>query len=598
DTLLRLANIKMGEQEQLLILSMHHILGDRGSLQILNRELAQLYRGEELESLPIQYDDYAYWQRQQELRSSDLDYWKEQLSGELPILTLPSDFQRPSSTSFKGAMQSKRFSLDLSKQMKELCKDQHTTLFVIGLAAFKVLLHRYTGEQDILVGAPFSNRDKVSLEKLIGFFNETLVLRSDLSQDLTFVELVQQLKQTTLDAFAHKNVPFDTLVRELQPERQGTSNPLFQVMFVFNANDQALSFGEGIELEEEMLDLGVSKFDLTLFFSDEGEHVKATFEYATDLFESGSINRMLAHFEVLLADIIRQPNQKISQLNLLPKAEQKQILVDWNATTTPLSDASSILQLFEQQAFEKPNQIAVAFQNKQITYQELQSKANTLAHFLRAQGIQSNQLVGLLTKPSLEMMIGILGILKAGAAYLPLDSEYPKERLAYMLEDAQVQVVLTQKELQQYLPETTAQTLDIQTILNIQGTNANTELPLPKPEDLAYMIYTSGSTGKPKGVPISHHNLLHSTAARFHFYERQPEAFLLLSSFSFDSSVAGIFWTICHGGKLVLTPKRIEQDMTALAKTIEQHQVTHSLMLPSLYQLLLEYAPVQQLQSL
>jgi len=598
DILLRLVSIKLSEQEQLILLVMHHILGDRGSLQILNQELAQLYQEETLEPLPIQYADYAYWQRQRGTKESNLNYWKRQLAGELPILNLPSDFPRSNSTSFKGEMQSKKLNQSISKKLKELCNEQSTTLFVLGLAAFKVLLHRYTGERDILVGAPFSNRDKVSLEKLIGFFNETLVLRSNLSEGLTFVELVQQLKQTTLDAFAHKNVPFDTLVRELQPERQGTSNPLFQVMFVFNANDQNLSFGEGIELEEEMLDLGVSKFDLTLFLSDEGNQIKATLEYATDLFEAATIERMLGHFESLLQDIVRHPTQKINQLNLLTADEKQKILVDWNTTTTPLPAANSILQLFEKQSLERSNQTVVVFQDQQISYFELQAKANTIAYFLRKKGVQPNQLVGLLTKPSLEMMIGILGILKAGAAYLPLDSEYPKERLEYMLQDAQVSIILTQKELQQYLPKTDAQVLDILAILNIHANTGSVDLPIPRANDLAYMIYTSGSTGKPKGVPISHHNLLHSTAARFHFYERQAKVFLLLSSFSFDSSVAGIFWTICSGGTLVLTPKRIEQDMNALSNIIHKHQITHSLMLPSLYQLLLEYAPKDQLESL
>ncbi|MEN0047841.1 MAG: condensation domain-containing protein, partial [Bacteroidota bacterium] len=403
DVLLRLTAIKTSEEEQLLVLAMHHIMGDRGSLQILNRELAQLYQGKPLEALSIQYADYAYWQRQQSIKQEDLNYWKKQLAGELPILNLPSNFPRSNSTSFKGAMQSQKLNSRLSKKLKTLCHEQSTTLFVLGLAAFKVLLHRYTGERDILVGAPFSNRDKVSLEKLIGFFNETLVLRSNLSEDLTFVELVQQLKQTTLDAFAHKNVPFDTLVRELQPKRQGTSNPLFQVMFVFNANDQNLSFGEGIELEQEMLDLGVSKFDLTLFFSDEGEQIKVNFEYSTDLFEAESIERMLGHFEVLLNDIAANPTQKISQLDLLTESEKQQILVDWNSTTTPLPNVSSILQLFEQQSLDNPSQSAVVFQNKQITYQELHIQANTIANFLKKQGVESNQLVGLLTKPSLEM---------------------------------------------------------------------------------------------------------------------------------------------------------------------------------------------------
>lgn len=602
DCLLRITVIILADDKYLVLLSMHHIIGDRWSLQVLNKELAATYReleNQENSSIPtlkIQYTDYAYWQKKQAEKPEDLNYWKEQLSGELPVLTLPKDQSRPARPTFKGISTTKVFSSQLSEQIKTFCQQQNATPYVVLLAAYQVLLHRYSGQDDLLIGSPFTNRDKVELENLIGFFNETLVLRADLSNNPTFLELIQQTKTTTKEAFTHKNTAFETLVKTLKPTRNGTANPLFQVMFLYNTLQESPSFGDNLTVEESVVDLGVSKFDLTLFITDRGEHLTATFEFATDLFTVETIERMHLHLEVLLENLIKKPENRIGEFSLLTEKEREQILINWNETATKIPNNRSIHELFEAQVITNPNKTCVVFEDKKLTFQEVNQRANHLAQKLQTQGVTTNMPVGLHVQRSVDMVVGIVAILKAGGAYLPLDPEYPKDRIAYMLEDAEVQVVLTQKDLASNFQnkEVAILTFDNQSTTAIPNpSNASTDS-----ENLAYIIYTSGSTGKPKGVPISHANLVHSTAARFHFYENQPAAFLLLSSYSFDSSIVGIFWSLTQGSTLVLPKKRIEQDIFGLATLISEHQVTHTLMLPSLYDLLLEHAPVEKLKSL
>ncbi len=596
--LLRIAVVQLAEDKHLVLLVIHHIIGDRWSLRVLQEELARFYEDPttNLPALSIQYGDYAYWQRKQKQNQSHLDYWKKQLSGDLPILNLPADRSRPANPSFRGANLNKVYSEKLSEQIRQLSREYNTTLYAVLLTAFKVLLHRYTGQNDLLIGTPFTNRDKVVLEKLIGFFNETLVLRSDLSGNPTFKDLLTQVKQTTADAFAHQQMPFDRLVRELQVERMGSANPIFQIMFLFNNADPNPAFGAGLTVKDESIDLGVSKFDLTLFINDEGSYISATFEYASDLFDAATVERMQGHLEQLLQSIVANPATPIASLSILSEAERQQILVDWNQTTVEPPQAQSIHELFEAQVQQNPDRKAVVFQGRALSYAELNSQAEAVAHYLRKQEHWAAGPVGLFVPPSLQLMVGILGILKAGGAYLPLDPAYPSERIAYMLEDAGAKIVLAPQQIQNLLPSNTA--AQVLTFEEVPSNPTSLEPLANDPDRLAYMIYTSGSSGKPKGVPITHRNLLHSTTARFHFYEAQPTAFLLLSSFSFDSSVAGIFWTITTGGSLVFTERRSEQNILALAQLFHQEGISHTLMLPSLYDMLIEHASPEQLQSL
>jgi amino acid adenylation domain-containing protein len=606
DILLRITVLILSDDEHLVLLSMHHIIGDRWSLQVLNQELATTYQ--ELQSqgnttippLKIQYADYAHWQQSQPEKAEDLAYWKQQLSGELPILTLPTDAPRPARPTFRGVSTTKVFSSQLSQKIKAFCQQNNATPYTVLLAAYQILLQRYSGQDDLLIGSPFTNRDKVVLEKLIGFFNETLVLRADLSKNPTFLELIQQVKKTTAEALTHKNTPFETLVRELKPERNGTANPLFQVMFLYNTLQDTPSFGEGLQVEESVVDLGVSKFDLTLFITDRGEHLTATFEFATDLFSIETIERLHRHLENLLQNIVQSPEKRIAEFDLLTEKEREQILIKWNETHAEVPENTSIHALFEAQVSKNPNATCVVFENKKLTFQEVNDRANILAKELQDKGVSTNQFVGLHVHRSVDMVVGIVAILKSGGAYLPLDPEYPRERIEYMLADAEVKVVLMQADLVEDFSAKEVEILTFESIedVTLDALNIDVKTPTNNPENLAYLIYTSGSTGKPKGVPITHANLVHSTVARYHFYDQQPGTFLLMSSYSFDSSVAGIFWALTQGGALILPKKRIEQDIYGLANLISTHQVTHTLLLPSLYDLLLEHAPIEKLSSL
>lgn len=596
--LTRLLLLRLGAEEYLLVLSMHHIITDKWSMRILRTEWAHYYQSlitqkeQSLAPLRIQYGDYAAWQRTQSIDEQHLAYWQQQLAGEIPILQLPLDRPRKSIPTYAGAFSERSLDPSLSQQLIQLSQEKGTTLFALLLTAFKVLLCRYARQTDILIGTPFTNRDQKELEQLIGFFNDTLVLRSDLSGDPTFSLLLSRVQRTVLDAFAHKNVPFETLVKEISPERDPGLNPLFQTMFLYHDVPESPDFGNGIRLEHKPFDLGVAKFDLTLYISNDQGALSAIVEYATDVFDASTIERLHDHFQQLLRVICKAPDQPISTYTILSEAERKQLLIDWNPTPFgPAFDRHVVHQIAQQ----PPDQLAVISGAEQLTYGALEERATALAQGLLRAKLGPNPIIGLYTERSPELLIGILGILKAGGAYLPLDPHYPAERIQYMLEDSEAAYLVTQKGIPSELSAWSDRSIAITTPVS------PTELlPLPslRDEQLAYLIYTSGSTGKPKGVAVTHGNLRISTADRFQVYPSNPKQFLLLSSFSFDSSVAGIFWTLCSGGALVLPPRRIEQDLEQLAALIFEQAVSHTLLLPSLYQLLLEHSPAERLRAL
>ena len=602
--LTRLSLIRMAEDDYLAIITMHHIITDEWSLSILLDEWAAFYetlqqgKSPAKEALPVQYADFSHWQKAQTVDNTHLEYWRQKLQGKLPVLNLPSDRTRPAIPSFEGGFCTQLLPGNLSERLKGLSKQTNTTMFVFLLAAYKVLLYRYSGQGDILVGTPFNGRDQVSLEKLIGYFIDTLVLRSDLSGDIRFIDLLAQVRQTSLDAFSHKNIPFETLVKELKPERYMSSNPLFQVMFVYHKAPSLPAFGPDLGVERVPFHPSSAKFDLTLHISEEQGQLSATFEYAKDLFEHNTIERMQGHLKTLLEGIVANPEATIADLPLLTPPERHQILTEWNSVTAPIDGSTLVHQMFEQHVSKTPDNTAVVFQGQQLTYKQLNEKSNSVASYLLEKGAGTNTLVGLYTERSLELIVGILGILKAGCAYLPLDPEYPAERTDFMVQDAGVPVILTQGHLTSHLSDSKIPLLTFEkaTAQTCQSPHAFS-VEVSK-DDTAYVIYTSGSTGQPKGVPISHDNLRLSTLARLAYYPEAPKSFLLLSSFAFDSSVAGIFWTLSTGGRLVLSEKHIEQDINEVANLIAANNVTHTLMLPSLYTLLLQHAKVESLSSL
>ncbi|MEL6140486.1 MAG: amino acid adenylation domain-containing protein [Bacteroidota bacterium] len=599
----RIGLLQLDSAEFWLVFSIHHIIGDRASLLVLNEELFTIYgdlaagKDPSLPEPSLQFQDYAHWKNQQSTPEDHRAYWLQQLAGELPVLEPPSDFQRPRRPSFRGQTITQRLSTEVSQAVKKLAREYATTNYVVLLAAFKAFLFRYTGEGDLLVGSPFSNRDRRELEKLIGFFNETLVLRTNVNGEESFHRLVQSVKATTEAALARKHVPFDDLVRELGADRRNGVNPIFQAMFVYNTATESSRQVADLRIADEPIDLGVAKFDLTLFATDRGQHIELGLEYTSDLYKQVSAQAMLHHFKVYVEEIAKAPKEKIGFLPMLDEEDYQRILKDWNDTDTPLPTANSIHELILQRTDEELDHPAVSDINQTISYAELFSQSVAIANGLVANGVEPGQFVGLYVERSVDMIVGILGILRAGGAYLPLDPAYPQQRINFLIEDADIKVLLAQEKLVPSLEER-----DNLTILGL--TTLLTEGPHPanfavsSPNDWAYMIYTSGSTGQPKGVAVTHNNLLASTAARFSFFAHQPAAFLLLSSFSFDSSVAGIFWTLTSGGTLVVPPLRIEQDMAELTRWISRHKISHTLLLPSLYRILLEQASVTELSTL
>ncbi|GAA6624132.1 amino acid adenylation domain-containing protein [Scytonema sp. NUACC26] len=555
--------LHLAEQEHRLLLTLHHIIADGWSTGILIKELAALYeafsqgRPSPLPELPIQYVDFTYWQHQwlqSERIQPLLEYWKQQLGGDLPVLNLPTDRPRLPVQTFNGAQARLALPQALTQELKKLSHQEGVTLFMTLLAAFKTLLYRYTGQIDILVGSPIASRNRAEIESLIGFFVNVLVLRSKLDGKLSFRELLFRVKSTALEAYVHQDLPFGKLVEELQPERDLSYNPLFQVMFVLQNMPLPTPKLSNISIVGQESYSGTAKFDLTLFMEDSEQGLVATGEYNTDLFNADTITRMLGHFQTMLEGIIANPNNAIVDLPLLTASEKHQLIVDWNDTKTDYPCNQCIHQLFEQEVERTPNSIAVVFENQQLTYRELNNQANRVAHYLQKLGVKPEVLVGICMERSLSMVVGLLGILKAGGAYLPLDPAYPKERLAFMLADAQVTVLLTKQSLTEKLPTDGLRVVCLDTHWEkIGDESSKNSLSKINSDNLAYAIYTSGSTGKPKGVAIEHRSAsaLLGWAKKF-FSIEVLAGVLATTSICFDLSVFEIFVPLSYGGKIIL----------------------------------------------
>jgi len=592
--LLRANLLRLGETEHVLLLTIHHIISDGWSVGVFVRELAALYeaytagRPSPLTELSIQYADFAGWQRdwlQGERLEEQLSYWRTQLADAPPLLKLPTDRPRPPAQSYTGAHETLLLSESLSRSLNELSRREGATLFMTLLAAFSTLLYRHSGQHDILVGTPIANRNHAETESLIGFFVNTLVFRTRLSDQMTFRELLVQVREMALEAYAHQDLPFEKLVEELQPERSLSHSPVFQVMLdLQNAPMHDLEL-HGLRLTPLPFDSLMAKFDLVMTVGETNGRLNGQFEYNTDLFDGATVRRMARHLEHLLEAAVSNPDEQVSRLRLLTGDERQQILFEWNDTQVENKPAFYVHELFEQQAAARPEAVAVVLNDERLTYRELNERANKLAHYLRRLGTGPESLVGVCLDRSVEAVVAILGVLKAGGAYLPLDPSYPRERLSRMLADAGTRIVITEEYLERIADEIETQNdADFKTTID----SAN----------LAYVIYTSGSTGKPKGVLISHRNLVHSTLARFRYYQEPLSSFLLLSPFAFDSSVAGLFWTLCRGGILLIPEEESHRDPAHLAKLISRYSVSHLLCLPTLYELILRQAGVEQLSSL
>jgi amino acid adenylation domain-containing protein len=572
---LRAVLLQISDDQHILVLTTHHIVSDAWSMGILTRELWTLYdsyangRPVSLPELPVQYADYALWQRewlQGDVLEFQLSYWKEQLK-ELPILNFPTDHPRPAKQSFRGARQPISLPQSLTTAINELSRREGVTQFMALLAAFQVLLYRYSGQEDVVVGSPIANRNRNEIEGLIGFFVNTLVLRTDLSEKPNFKELLQRVRNVCLQAYAHQDLPFEKSVEELRPERDLSRNPLFQVMFVLQNTPRTLPQTAGLSIERVDVLPATSPFDLSLYLRERDGRFIGFFEYNTDVFEPSTIERMIGHFETVMEGIVADPQQPISTLPLLTEAERHQLLVEWNDTAADYPKDSCIHELFEAQVESTPEAIAVQFEGKQLTYRELNSRANQLAHHLRGLGVGPKKLVGICVERSFEMVVGLLGILKAGGAYVPLDPVYPRERLEFMLQDAQVSVLLTQAKLVEdrgwrmedgdprssiFDPRRKVVYLD-RDLLTIERESIENPSSQMHSDNLAYVIYTSGSTGNPKGVAIEHRNIVNLLQWAKTVYQLSELAGVLAStSICFDLSIFELFVPLSWGGKVIL----------------------------------------------
>jgi amino acid adenylation domain-containing protein len=590
--LLRFKLIRLKDEEHVLFMTTHHIAGDGvGAYQVLLPELSALYQAftqgqpSPLPELPIQYADYALWQRQQlqgKVLTDHLAYWKEQLAGAEAVLELPADHPRPLHRTYNGSLQTFALPKGLTDALKNLSRQEGVTLFNTLLAAFNILLYRYSGREDMLLGTVTAGRRQPATQKLIGCFLNPFVLRVDLSGAPGFRALLQRVREVTSAALDHDEMPFEYLVQKLRPERSLEQNPFFQVMMVLEPLLPPLPMGWTMSQME--VTAGTSTFDLALELDDRPEGLIGRFVYSTDLFEAATIQRMLGHWQTLLEGIVTDPDRSIATLPLLTAAEQQQLLVDWNATQAPYPQDTCFHQLFEQQAARTPEAVAVVFAQQHLTYRQLDERANRLAHHLRALGVGPEVLVGLCLERSLDLLVGLLGILKAGGAYVPLDPTYPPERLAFMLEDSQAPVLLTQSALLDSLPAHQAQVVCLDTDwAQIAQQPATTPASGVTSDHLAYVIYTSGSTGKPKGVLVTHRGIPNLAQAQQHAYRTGPESRVLqVASFSFDASVADLLIPLPVGGTLYLASDDERVPGPALTRLLQEEAITLAVMMPSM----------------
>ena len=595
--LMRVKLVRTGARDQVLVLVMHHIVTDGWSMGLLFLEVAELYRSltagrePQLPELSIRYSDFSRWQREfirEESPADQLKYWKGKLQGAETVLHLPTDHPRPSRHRGHGRTLSFQLDQKPTEELKTLAQAERATLFMVLLAVFQVLLRRYTGQDSVLVGTPTAGRNDVELEKLIGFFVNTLILRADFPGELSFRQLLKQVRSNALEAFAHQDTPFEKLVEAVKPERSESRNPLFQVMFAFHNMPKHKLELSGLEVQEIEFESGISRFDLSLEIVENGG-LYCTFEFDSDLLEEATIRRMIGHFRKLVEGITSDPDKKVSDVPLLTEAEVQQFL-DWNNTTAEYPRDAYIHTAFEQQAARTADAVAVFCEDEQLTYRQLNQSSNLLARRLIEQGVNPGDLVGILLERSLPMVIGLLGILKAGAAYVPLDPSYPKQRLAFMLEDSQVRRVVTTREFRELIRGSgvDAVMLDTGTAPAEEGGSDNPSVSLP-PEARAYVIYTSGSTGAPKGVEGTHRASMNRFAW---MWEKYPfaagETCCQKTPLGFIDSVWEIFGPLLRGVQNVIVPGKAMIDLEHFVQLLAQYEVTRLVLVPSLLRVLLE----------
>ncbi|MEI5908948.1 amino acid adenylation domain-containing protein [Bacillus spongiae] len=595
--------MKKHEQEHVLLLEMHHIISDGWSLEVIQRELHILYEAflkqqpSPLPSLPTQYLDYSVWQKEvfeKEVMEEQMAYWSEQLKGHSYVLKLPVDYPRPKQLTGKGAVYQLKLSKETSKKLKELSNEHNTTLYMTLLTLFNLLLKGYTGEKDILVGTPIANRTHPHVEGLIGYFVNTLVIRTQMQEDMSFVELLETVKNTVTDGFAHQDLPFEKVVDKLRVDRDVSYSPLFQVMFSLQNSTQTTFTMDKLEVDYINCQPETAKFDLSLDMTDTEEGITGAFEYSTDLFSQSTIEKMANHLEVLIHSILKDKEQNVSDVMILDEEEKQQMVYDWNATNIPFPDKKCIHQLFEDSVDKMPNHVAVVFKEKTLTYRELDQKANQLAHYLQERGVGPGVCVAIGIERSLELPISLLAVLKAGGAFLPLDLDAPSKRISQVLKGAEPLLCLVHSHLKN-IPN------DVVSLVDIHEVDKFSTYPTSRPisevtsDDLVSIYYTSGSTGKPKGVENVHKGWVnHMTWNQNELKLTCNETVLHKTTLTFDDSGIEFFWTFMVGARVAILEPGAHRDPHAIIQAMIQYNVAVSFFVPSMLNLIIDRISLEE----
>lgn len=606
--LFRVALLALERDVHVLTLTFHRLVADGWSLRIFCKELALLWeasgdvRGARLSRSNVQYADYANWQRNrldQGLREVHREYWTRQLSGARPPAELPVDRPRQKVRTFEGAVRSRPLASQLADALDLFCQHQSVTRFMVLYAVFVTWLHRYTQESDLVIGSVVADRRRKELDDVMGYCVNTVALRSQLSDGLTGHGLLKQIRRVVADAYDHQELPFEEVIETLSLQRERPLSPLFNVMIV--CEDDPLSTFKVRDIEAAHLpwEPTASEFDLLLVLVNKVHGLEVAFLYDRTIFDETTITRMLGQIETLLGEFIKKPEARLDGLSLLTTEEHRQMLLQWNRPTPPTPFSSGIHALIEAQVERTPHAPAVTCGDQSVSYQELNRRANRVARALQQLGVRADLPVGLCVERSVDSLVGLLGILKAGGGYVPLDPSFPSHRIQLMLENAKIPIVVTQGHLHSHLHGYGGQICDVEILSQPTGTGDEENLAVPISADqLAYIIYTSGSTGQPKGVAVTHRNLVTSLHARLHYYPEQVSRLLLTFSLAFDGSVTGIFWTLLQGGQLIIPSESAHRSPTELAALIAHHRISHVVWVPSLYQTVLGEAVNAQLESL
>ena len=585
DLLIRATLFRMDREEAVLVITLHHIIADKESLQLIVEELREIYdartagRAPRLPELPLQYTDYTEWQRKLSAGALDrlLFYWRWQLRGRLQALELPEDRPRPAVHTYTDARQAFTLSETLARRIRTLSREEHADPFTVVLAGFKVLLRRYARQDEIVVGTSEPCRNQPETKKVLGPFANLLVLRSNLAGNLTFRGLIAQVTKTVAQARAHREMPFDRLVQEVNPEKDMSRTALFDVLFRFEDEELPAILNIG-DVKARVIDtnLGYGKYDLNLSIRDRADGFSGTVVYNADIYDGATVGQMMRHFEVLLEAMAADPDQRIDDVTLLSEAEEREQLVTWNSTGASYPQDKTIHQLFEEQALRAPHNTAVIFGETRLTYRELDERANQLAHYLCNQGVAPDTLVALCLDKSADMIVALLAVLKAGGAYLPMDPAYPQERLRFMMEDSGVSHLITTQSLIHSIPVKVPSLLLLDAdreSLSAQPTTAPSDNASPR--NLAYCIYTSGSTGVPKGVLLEHRNVVRLMVNdRLPFAFSEADVWTMFHSYCFDFSVWEMYGALLYGGRLVVVPEAVTKDPSLFLDLLVEHEVT------------------------